>query len=64
MNPTPPPSAPSDKPLPPAQQRQPAPGPVNTAHESVAGEEDPGAGVEGEQDSAFNHLPPGLDHPG
>jgi hypothetical protein len=37
---------------------------VDTAHESVAGEEDPGAGVEDEGDDAFSHLPPGLDHPG
>jgi hypothetical protein len=37
---------------------------VDPARESVAGEEDPGAAVEDTGDEAFNHLPPGLDHPG
>ncbi|RQP22814.1 hypothetical protein [Piscinibacter terrae] len=59
MNQTPP--APATVPKPP--EKHPAPGPVDPARESVAGEEDPGAAVEDAGDEAFNHLPPGLDHP-
>jgi hypothetical protein len=58
------PKSPTDETPKPALQRPPLPGPVDTAHESVAGEEDPGAGVEDEGNDAFSHLPPGLDHPG
>lgn len=60
MNKPPPVPPPSSRNL---RPRNPAPGPVDTARESVAGEEDPGA-AQDPGDEAFNQLPPGLDHPG
>jgi len=47
--------SPQDPPKRPTPPEQPAPAPVDTSEESVAGEEDPGAALEDVGDEAFNH---------